>query len=166
MEHPDQTGLAHHKLDGISAYREAIDTLIRQAHRTLRIFDYNLADGGYNTPLRQELLRAFLLASRANRLTLILHDTDYLLRGCPRLLTLLDQFSHAVEIRQTTADAKNVYDPFIIADEAHCLHRFHYDHPRALLALNDPEKARTLSERFAEIREASEPAAPLTPLGL
>lgn len=162
----ENPGPIHRKPEGIGDYREAIDTLIRQARRTLRIFDYDLADGGYSTPLRQELLRAFLLASRASRLTLILHDTDHLLRDCPRLLALFRQFSHAVEIRQTTADAKNVYDPFIIADEAHCLHRFHYDHPRALLALNDPGEARLLSERFVEIREASEPAAPITPLGL
>ena len=42
----------------------------------------------------------FLLASRTRRLYLVVHSTDHLTRQCPRLLTLLRRFSHAMQINQ------------------------------------------------------------------
>lgn len=165
-ENPDKPALLHMQLTSTADYTQAIDTLIEQARRQLRIFDYNLEDGGYSTLRRYELLRSFLLASRSNRLEIVLHDIDYLTRFCPRILTLLKQFSHAISINETTSQAKNVFDPFVIADEACHLHRFHYDAPRALLALNDIEGSHVLVKRFEEIRSASIPAISATTLGL
>lgn len=165
-ENPEKPVLLHTQLNSTADYTQALDTLIEQARRRLRIFDYNLEDGGYSTLRRYELLRSFLLASRSNRLEIVLHDLDYLTRFCPRILTLLKQFSHAVSINETTSQAKNVFDPFVIADEACHIHRFHYDAPRALLALNDIEGSHVLSKRFEEIWAASAPAMSATTLGL
>lgn len=156
----------HHKIEGQLDYEQAINNVISQARRTLRIFDHNLRGTGYNSAARIELLQNFLLLSRTNRLTIVVHDTDYLTRECPRMMNLLRQFSHAISIYQTTEEAQNVSDPFIIADNDHYLHLFHYDHTRALLALNDKNGALELARRFNEILEASEPAAPPTTLGL
>ena len=158
--------LLHRELHSIEAYCEAIDILIEMARQRLRIFDYNLEDGGYSTLRRYDLLRAFLLRNRRNRLEIILHDTDFLIRFCPRILSLLKQFSHAVSIMETTPQAKGIYDPFAVADQAFYVHRFHYDAPRALLALNDVGGGHTLIKRFEEIREASAPAISATTLGL
>jgi len=156
----------HHKIEGPQDYVQAIDQVIRQARRNLRIFSYNLRDEGYNSLARIEALQNFLLMNRANRLAIVLHDTDYLTRECPRMTNLLQQFSHAISIYQTSDEARSISDAFIIADNDHYLHRFHHDHPRAALALNDKEGALNLSRRFNEIMEASEPAAPPTTLGL
>lgn len=157
---------SHTQLNTAADYTQALNTLIGLAQRRLRIFDHNLEDGGYNTLQRYELLRSFLLASRGNRLEIVLHDSDYLSRYCPRILNLLKQFSHAVSIMETTSQAKNVFDPFVIADEACHLHRFHYDAPRALLALNDIEASHALIKRFDEIIAASIPSIAATTLGL
>lgn len=156
----------HHKIEGQLDYEQAINSVLSQAHRTLRIFDHDLRGTGYNSAARIELLQNFLLLSRVNRLTIVLHDTGYLTRECPRMMNLLRQFSHAISIYQTTEEARNASDPFIIADNDHYLHRFHYDHPRALLALNDKDGALELGRRFNEILEASETAVPPTTLGL
>lgn len=156
----------HTQLNGIEEYCAALDTLIDSARRHLRIFDYNLEDGGYSSLQRHDRLRAFLLRNRANRLEIVLHDTDYLTRFCPRLLSLLKQFSHAVTIMETTPQAKSIYDPFAVADQAFFVHRFHYDGPRALLALNDVAGSHTLIKRFEEIKEASELTISPTTLGL
>jgi hypothetical protein len=156
----------HRRIEGQQDYEQAIDFVVGQARHNLRIFSYNLRDEGYNSLARFESLQNFLLMSRANRLTIVLHDTDYLTRECPRMMNLLTQFSHAIAIYQTSDEARGVSDPFIIADDDHYLHRFHYDHPRAALALNDKEGALELVRRFNEIVEASEPAAPPTTLGL
>ncbi|BAN35075.1 hypothetical protein SCD_n01246 [Sulfuricella denitrificans skB26] len=165
-ENPEKPVLLHRQLNSTVDYTEALDTLIELARHRLRIFDYNLEDGGYTTLRRYELLRTFLLASRSNRLEIVLHDSDYLTRFCPRISSLLKQFSHAITIQETTPQAKGIYDPFAIADEACFLHRFHYDNPRALLALNDIEGSHVLIKRFEEIRAASVQAITTTTLGL
>ena len=165
-ENPGKPVLLHKQLNSTADYTEAIDILIELARHRLRIFDYNLEDGGYATLRRYELLRTFLLASRSNRLEIVLHDIDYLARFCPRILSLLRQFSNAITIQETTPQAKDIYDPFAIADETCFLHRFHYDSPRALLALHDVEGSHLLIKRFEEIRAASAPAITATTLGL
>lgn len=156
----------YRRLEGPMEYEQAIDTIIRLARNELRIFDYSMRDEGYNSPERFEILQAFLLANRANRLSIVLHDTRYLTGECPRMMNLFRQFSHAISIYQTSAEARIATDPFIIADDAHFLHRFHFDHPRAALSLNDKEAALNLIRRFNEILELSEPAAAPTTLGL
>ena len=161
-----QPAAEYHKLEGPREYEEAINTVIRHARHSLRIFDKDLRDEGYNSPERFEALQNFLLQSRANQLTVVLHDTDYLTRECPRMLNLIRQFSHAISIFHTTEAARGATDPIIIADDEHFLHRFHYDHPRAALTLNDKEGTLDMIRRFNEIRDASEPAAPPTTLGL
>jgi hypothetical protein len=165
-ENPEKPVLLHRQLNTTADYTEALDILIEHAQHRLRIFDHNLEDCGYATLRRYQLLHTFLLASRNNRLEIVLHDTDYLTRFCPRILSLLKQFSHAISIQETTPQAKNIYDPFAIADEACHLHRFHYDDPRALLALNDIEGSHVLIKRFEEIMAASAPAITATTLGL
>ncbi|MBZ0105105.1 MAG: hypothetical protein K8H84_05700 [Sulfuricella denitrificans] len=161
---PDEP--VYQRLEGPLEYEQAINTLIQQARHQLRIFDYDLRNEGYNSQQRFELLQNFLLGNRANTLLIVLHDTRYLTGECPRMMNLIRQFSHAISIFQTTAEARIATDPFIIADDAHFLHRFHYDHPRAALSLNDKESALNLVRRFNEILELSEPAAPPTTLGL
>jgi hypothetical protein len=165
-ENPEKPVLLHRQLNSTGDYVEAIDILIEHAVHRLRIFDYNLEDGGYTTLRRHDLLRSFLLAKRSNRLEIVLHDIDYLTRFCPRIISLLKQFSHAITIRQTTPQAKGIYDPFAIADEDCFLHRFHYDDPRAMLALHDLEGSHVLIKRFEEIQAASAPAITTTTLGL
>lgn len=156
----------HRKLEGLLEYEQAIDQVLRLAQHQLRIFNFNLRGEGYNSPARIEALQNFLLMNRANRLMIILHDTDYLTQDCPRMINLLRQFSHAISIFHTIDEARSISDPFIIADNAHYLHRFHHDNPRSLLALNDPEGTLELVRRFNAIAESSEPAVPPTTLGL
>jgi hypothetical protein len=149
-----------------AGYIEAIDQVISRSGKTLRIFEYNLEEGGFNTAARFDQLRGFLLKNRQNRIMIILRDIDYLLRYCPRMITLLTQFSHAISIHQITPEAKGVYDPFVIGDDRHFVRRFHFDGPKGLLGLDDAVATRALLERFEEIWVASSPAVFSTTLGL
>ena len=56
--------------DGISEYEAALDTLFAQSGRTLRIFDRALSSG-YNASHRHDLLRKFLLSTRAARILIV-----------------------------------------------------------------------------------------------
>jgi len=152
-------------VDGNRDYDAALDLLLARPQRTLRIFDRQL-NASYNSLQRCELLRAFLLRNRANRVFVVVHDAGNLTRDCPRLLNLLRQFSHAVTVHETDGEGKRACDPIALADERDYLHRFHYDQPRALLALDDPQGAHGLLQRFQEIWEASVPAVSATTLGL
>jgi hypothetical protein len=163
---PEHRGVPEHRtLEGSQEYEEAIDTLLTRPQRTLRIFDRQLSPG-YNSVRRYELLRAFLLRSRVNRLYIVVHDAGSLPRDCPRVSNLLRQFPHAVTVHETEGQGKRACDPIALADERDYLHRFHYDHTRALLALDDAQGAHELLQRFQEIWEASVPAISATTLGL
>ncbi len=111
---------------GDSEFHKAIDDILETASRSVRIFERSLGRE-YNSPHRVDALRRYLLASRRNRLLIVLHDASTMDRNCPRLLLLLRQYSHAISIHETIASAKAVYDPFVIVDDRHFVHRFHYD---------------------------------------
>lgn len=155
----------YRRFEGMREYDAAIDSLIPQTQRAIRVFDRTLSCA-YNSPQRFEALRQFLLASRLNRLMIVLHEVQMLEHDCPRLLQLLGQFSHAVSIRQTLRVAKQVYDPFVIIDASHYVRRFHYDHLRCAQGTHDVVGAQQLLDRFAEIREASAPTVPAHVSGL
>lgn len=156
---------SYRRFDGMREYESVVDRLIPQTLRTIRIFDRSLGRS-YNSPERFELLRQFLLASRVNRLMIALHDTGKLERECPRMLQLLHLFSHAVTIRETLRPAKLVYDPFVIFDGSHYVHRFHYDHLRAAEGTNDIIGTQQLIDRFNEIWEACGPPVSANVSGL
>lgn len=144
----------------------AIDAVIARAQRSILIFDVDLKDRGYNTPIRHDALRAFLLASRGNRLQIALHNTQELEADCPRLINLLRQFPSAIQIHRTTGVARDASDPFLIADDAHFWRKPHHQHPRSVLSLGSATDAKPLIERFGEIWESSEPGISSSTLGL
>ena len=152
-------------LEGAIACEQALDELIANAAHTVRIFDKNIGRG-FNSPQRYELLRQLLLARRTNRVYIVLHETANIARDCPRLIMLLRQFSHAVSIHQTLPDARRVYDPFAVADDARFVHRFHYDQVRGIAAVGDIAATGLLLKRYEEIWQASAPAVAATTIGL
>jgi hypothetical protein len=152
-------------LEGAIACEQALDELIANAAHTVRIFDKNIGRG-FNSPQRYELLRQLLLARRTNRVYIVLHETANIARDCPRLIMLLRQFSHAVSIHQTLPDARRVYDPFAVADDARFVHRFHYDDVRGVATVGDIAATGLLLKRYEEIWQASAPAVAATTIGL
>lgn len=155
----------YRRFEGMREYEAVIDSLIPQTQRTIRVFDKTLSSA-WNSPQRYDVLREFLLASRANRLLIVVHDAEPIERICPRMLDLLRQFSHAVKIHQTLQVARGVYDPFVVFDAIHYVHRFHYDHLRAAQGTNDVIGAQQLLDRFAEIWDASAPRVTANTSGL
>ena len=153
-------------VSGIAELSMAIDEVISAATRRLVIFDRDLAEGGYNSSLRFNRFKVFLLANRSNRIEIALHKSENLERDCPRIMILMRQFPHAISIQRTLPEAQRVQDGFIIADSIHYVHRFHFDQPRARLAFYDESGAGLLQRRFDEIWGYTEPAAAATVLGL
>lgn len=163
----DEPGKREYRpLTGIAESQAAIAEVVGSARRVLRIFDMTLANRGFNSPARTEQLRQFLVAGRAHRLMIALHETDLLERDCPRLITLLRQFPMSIEIHRTLAQAREATDPFVVADDHSVWHQMHFEQPRSIVALHSPTDAIPIAQRFDEIWELSEPAVAATKLGL
>lgn len=158
--------LQHTTLNGIADYAQALGTLCNLAHNHLYLFDKTFENSGFNAEERYETLRGFLLASPANRLFVLVLDTNYLSTQCPRMMMLLHQFGNSMFIYKLPARLHQITEPFAVADEAHYVRRFHFDDPRGILALHDPENARTLKSRFMEMWAVSHPSVSTTRLRL
>ena len=153
------------KLEGMGAYETALDELIANTQKIVRIFDRNIGRA-FNTPRRADLLRKLLLAGRTHRVYIVLHDTSNIVRDCPRVMLLCKQFSHGLFIRQTLPAARRVYDPFAIGDDARFVHRFHYDDIRGVATNGDVASTNLLLRRFEEIWATSTLGVAATTLGL
>jgi hypothetical protein len=158
--------LQHTKLDGITDYTAALDTLCGLAQHNLYLFEKNFEGMGFNSEARYLTLRHFLLGSPNHRLYVLTHDTHYLSTLCPRMLMLLTQFSNSMAIFKTPPHLQSVSEPFSVADDAHYLRRFHFDDPRGILAQNDPEGARTLKSHFMEMWSVSHQGVSASRTGL
>ena len=156
----------HQKLDTVAAQVAAIDELIGLAEHSIRVFDVDLSGTGWNESTRAEMIVAFLRASRNPRLDIVVHDTLWIERSCPRLTRLLRYYGHLITIRRTSDDAKHAMDPLIIVDDRHYLHRLNAAQPRAVLGIAQPDEARPLIERFEAIWSSAEPGVSATVLGL
>ncbi len=150
----------------VSAQTTAIDTLIGLAKQSIRVFDVDLSETGWNDTPRAEKLAAFLRSSRTARLEIIVHDTGWIERSCPRLINLLRTYSHAITIYRTGEGARHAMDPLVIVDDRHFLHRLDILQPRAVLAFEDPVATQPLVERFEAIWASGEPGITATVLGL
>ena len=144
----------------------AIDTLIGLAQHSIRVYDVDLSGMGWNAVDRTRSLAAFLRASPAARIEIIVRDTGWIERSCPRLMQLLKFHGHVITIRRAGEDARLAMDPLMIVDGVHFLHRFHVSQPRAALSIDDPVAATPLVTRLDAISETAEPGIAPTTLGL
>ena len=159
---PSETAL----FDAPSEYAAALDRVITLATDGILVFDDDLSTGGWGTIARTDALQSFLLGSRRARLQIVVHDTLYIERSLPRLVRLLRNFSHKLEILRTVGDGRNAWDGFALVDRTHLVHRFHLDSARGELSLHNPLKAQQLRERYDEIVQHTEPGVNATQLGL
>jgi hypothetical protein len=156
----------YERFDTNEGFQGAVDRLMEQPGSELRLFDPDGAALRLNEPQRIERLARFLIASRTRRLYLVVHSTDHLTRQCPRLLTLLRRFSHAMQINQTHEEIREVQDAFLLLDAMHYVRRPVATLFRGAMGLGDENEGQALRGRFGEIWAASYPAVSSTTVGL
>jgi hypothetical protein len=149
-----------------SEYHAAVGELLPVAQRELRIFDPDLSELGLQGEERLRHLHGFLRASRNNRLFIIVHRTDFIMKSAPRLMSLLGTFSGSMFIRQTTGDATRVEDCFFLCDEEHFARRPVWRQFRGTVYRDAPAEGRGVRERFDQIWESSFPGVSATQIGL
>jgi hypothetical protein len=156
----------YERFDTNQGFQAALERLLEQPGRELRVFDPDGAALRLNDAGRIERLEGFLLASRTRRLYLVVHDTDHITRQCPRLLTLLRRFSHAMQINRTHEEIREVQDAFLLLDSMHYVRRPVAQLFRGAIGLGDENEGQALRGRFGEIWAASYPAVSSTTIGL
>ena len=156
----------YERFDDEGGFQHAVDRLLQQPGRELRVFDPDLSGLRLNMPERIVRLERFLLASRTRRLYIAIHDIDYVTRYCPRMMNLLARFPHAVQIQRTDEEIRELQDEFIVLDAAHYVRRPVARFWRGAVGIGDETEGLVMRARFFEIWDASYPAVSATTLGL
>ena len=156
----------YERFDTKQGFQAAVDRLLDQPGRELRVFDPDGAALRLNDPARIQRLENFLLASRTRRLYLVVHGTEHITRQCPRLMGLLRRFSHAMQIHRTQEEIREVQDSFLLLDSVHYVRRPVAALFRGSMGLGDENEGQVLRGRFGEIWAASFPAVSSTTIGL
>ena len=157
---------SYERFDTNAGFQQAISRLLAQPGRELRIFDPDATALRVNDPARIGELERFLVASRTRRLYVVLHDTEHLTRKCPRMMSLLARFSHAVQIHRTHEQIRELQDAFLVLDSQHYVRRPVAAFYRGAMGLGDESEGQSMRQRFAEIWEQSFPAVSSTTIGL
>jgi hypothetical protein len=157
---------AYDRFDDRTGFQAAIDRLLQQPGRELRIFDPDGAALLLNDPVRTERIATFLLASRTRRLYLVVHDTEHLTRHCPRMMALITRFAHAIQVNKTHEEIRELQDAFLVLDSLHYVRRPVAQFFRGSIGLGDDTEGLAMRGRFMEIWAASFPAVSGTTVGL
>jgi hypothetical protein len=156
----------YERFDNNAGFQAAVDRLLEQPGRELRIFDPDLSALRVNDPGRIERLERFLLASRTRRLYVVVHNPEQIMRQCPRMMSLLARFSHAIQINRTHEEVRELQDAFLVLDSMHYVRRPVAQFFRGAIGLSDETEGLAMRGRFMEIWAASDPAVSGTTVGL
>lgn len=168
MNDTDETSpkTEYQPFDGEAEFQQAVSRLLAAPGRELRVFDPNLAALRLNDPARIEQLTAFLMESRTRRIFIALHDPDHVTRECPRMMSLLARYAHAIQVHRTHEEIRGIQDSFLVLDQAHYVRRPVAQFTRGALGLHDEAEALAMRGRFQEIWSASFPGVSASTLGL
>jgi hypothetical protein len=156
----------YERFDSNAGFQAAIDRLLEQPGRELRIFDPDLAALRVNESGRIERLERFLQASRTRRLYVAVHNPEHITRQCPRMMSLVARFSHAIQIHRTHDEIRELQDAFLVLDSMHYVRRPVAQFFRGAIGLGDETEGLAMRGRFMEIWAASYPAVSGTTVGL
>jgi hypothetical protein len=152
--------------DSEVGFQRAVERLLEEPGRELRIFDPDLKGLRLTLPDRIARLEAFLAASRTRRIQIVVHDGEHLTRHCPRMMNLLARYAHAIQVNRTHEEIRELQDAFLVLDASHYVRRPAARFFRGAIGLNDESEALAMRARFGEIWSASFPAVSATTIGL
>jgi hypothetical protein len=156
----------YERFDTNDGFQAALERLLGQPGRELRIFDPDGTALKLNDPARIEKLADFLQQSRTRRIYMVVHNTDHITRQCPRMMALLARYTHAIQINRTSEEIRELQDAFLVLDALHYVRRPVATFFRGAMGLGDDNEGLAMRGRFMEIWGASYPAVSSTTVGL
>ena len=152
--------------DTRAAYQRAVDNVLSVAKEEICVFDADLRNLEFDARARADTIAAFLAGGRDRSLRIVLHELDHVNRNSPRLMGLLKRYSHCFSIRQTPESLRNLADAFVLADGVSGVIRFHVDHFRGKLLLEQSVAVHDWQQRFEGLWMEAIPGISATHLGL
>jgi hypothetical protein len=150
-----------------SEYDAAVQEILDLSAGTLLIFDQDLSPLKLERPERIAALRRLLSAREFNkRLTIVVQKPAFVRQYSPQLLDLLAVHAPAFTILHAPPHLDALKDSLLIADGKHVLVRFHQEHARARLTIDDAPECAPYVLRFEEILGAGGDPLSATTLGL
>lgn len=145
----------------------AVQEILELSASRLLIFDEDLSPLKLERPERVAALSRLLSSTPdGKQLTIIVQKAEFVRQYSPQLLKLLSVYSPALTIIHAPPHLEALKDSLLIADGKHALARFHRDHARSRLFIDDAQQCAPYAKRFEEIRnEGGEPLSAIT-LGL
>ena len=147
-------------------FRAAFDTLLANTQRQLRLYDQDLGLFDIDHAPRHAALRALCVAGGGRRIELLLDDISRVAREYPRLMLLLRDFGHVLEIRQADPDAPRPDQAFVLADRHGALIRADKTAVHGSFHLDDARDAVLLSQNFEGMWQRAQAHVSATTLGL
>lgn len=157
---------SYSQLTGEMEYRQAIDTVLLKAERELALFDYDLAALRLEEPTRIAMLTDFLQRSPNAILRIVVHDAQPMNTRMPRFMRLATLHSTRVQARGSPDNLRHLADSHLLADTVHGVRRFHRDHMRCALLLDNPTEIQPWQQRFESLWELSQPCLSINTTGL
>ena len=158
--------MAYELITSWAAHDSAVETLLRLASRSIRIFDDDLERLKLERPDRIEQIQQFLAADTSHSMQVVVRDPEYLRCRSPRLMRLVAQRSENLHIITRHAHLSQLNDAMLLVDEEHALIRFHKDNVRAKIITEMRKECSPYLQRYREIwQEGGEPVS-ATVLGL
>jgi len=127
-------------------YVNALNALLQSATHLIRIYDWDLADGGYESPARIELLKEFCKQGRT--IKILLADDSCLRRDAGQMMRLLSVWGHALHVRVRDSDPPPAHDSFVLADDKGVLKRYDKDETKGIMRLDARGDVAELAPRF------------------
>lgn len=149
-----------------SGFRAAFDALLAGTHRQLRVYDRDLGLLALDDEPRLVALRALCVAGGGRRIELLLDDISRVARDHPRLMLLLRDFGHVLEIRQADPDAPRPEQAFAFADRRGVLLRADKSAVHGTVHEDDPARATELNHEFESMWQRAPGQVSATTLGL
>lgn len=147
-------------------FRAAFDALLAGTHRLLRLYDHDLGLLEIDHAPRHAALRALCVAGGGRRIELLLDDISLMARKHPRLMELVRDFGHVLEIRQADPEAPRPDQAFALSDRYGVLLRADKAAVRGTLHLDDARDAVLLDQNFEGMWQRSQASVSATTLGL
>lgn len=147
-------------------FRAAFDTLLANTQRQLRVYDHDLGLLEIDHQPRHAILRALCVAGGGRRIELLLDDISHVARDHPRLMQLVRDFGHVVEIRQADPNMPRPDQAFVLADRHGVLVRADKAAVHGTLHADDAHGAVTLHQEFEAMWQRSQARVTATTLGL
>lgn len=127
-------------------YVNALNALLQSATHLIRIYDWDLSDGAYESPARIDLLGDFCKQGRTVKI--LLADDTYLRRHAGQMMRLLSVWGHVLHVRVRDSEPPPARDSFVLADDKGVLKRYDKDETKGLMRVDARGDVAELAVRF------------------